>query len=125
MQASKELQNYPTWGLIVCISLIALAMLPVPVVYLIRRCNLIDDTSGSLAAVSYKRGHIIKEPVNLEGDDTSLIHGKSPNEGPFPTFGKNIYRKQSGSPAVDTAPNGRYGIGYIMANMSDMPESDL
>ncbi|XP_070802898.1 sodium-dependent neutral amino acid transporter B(0)AT2 [Pituophis catenifer annectens] len=124
-KASKELQNYPTWGLIVCISLIALAMLPVPVVYLIRRCNLIDDTSGSLAAVSYKRGHIIKEPVNLEGDDTSLIHGKSPSEGPFPTFGKNIYRKQSGSPAVDTAPNGRYGIGYIMANMSDMPESDL
>ncbi|KAM3833737.1 sodium-dependent neutral amino acid transporter B(0)AT2 [Vipera latastei] len=124
-KASEELQNYPTWGLIVCISLIALAMLPVPVVYLIRRCNLIDDTSGSLAAVSYKRGHIIKEPVNLEGDDTSLIHGKSPSEGPFPTFGKNIYRKQSGSPAVDTAPNGRYGIGYIMANMSDMPESDL
>ncbi|KAG8137938.1 hypothetical protein E2320_003878 [Naja naja] len=124
-KASKELQNYPTWGLIVCISLIALAMLPVPVVYLIRRCNLIDDTSGSLAAVSYKRGHIIKEPVNLEGDDTSLIHGKSPSEGAFPTFGKNIYRKQSGSPVVDTAPNGRYGIGYIMANMSDMPESDL
>ncbi|XP_039218896.1 sodium-dependent neutral amino acid transporter B(0)AT2 [Crotalus tigris] len=124
-KASKEVQNYPTWGLIVCISLIALAMLPVPVVYLIRRCNLIDDTSGSLAAVSYKRGHIIKEPVNLEGDDTSLIHGKSPSEGPFPTFGKNIYRKQSVSPAVDTAPNGRYGIGYIMANMSDMPESDL
>ncbi|XP_026554801.1 sodium-dependent neutral amino acid transporter B(0)AT2 [Pseudonaja textilis] len=124
-KASKELQNYPTWGLVVCFSLIALAMLPVPVVYLIRRCNLIDDTSGSLAAVSYKRGHIIKEPVNLEGDDTSLIHGKSPSEGPFPTFGKNIYRKQSGSPVVDTAPNGRYGIGYIMANMSDMPESDL
>ncbi|XP_026523464.1 sodium-dependent neutral amino acid transporter B(0)AT2 [Notechis scutatus] len=124
-KASKELQNYPTWGLVVCFSLIVLAMLPVPVVYLIRRCNLIDDTSGSLAAVSYKRGHIIKEPVNLEGDDTSLIHGKSPSEGPFPTFGKNIYRKQSGSPVVDTAPNGRYGIGYIMANMSDMPESDL
>ncbi|XP_070611873.1 sodium-dependent neutral amino acid transporter B(0)AT2 [Erythrolamprus reginae] len=124
-KASKELQNYPTWGMIICISLIALAMLPVPVVYLVRRCNLIDDTSGSLAAVSYKRGHIIKEPVNLEGDDASLIHGKSPSEEAFPTFGKNIYRKQSGSPAVDTAPNGRYGIGYIMANMSDMPESDL
>uniref|UniRef100_A0A8C5SM62 Sodium-dependent neutral amino acid transporter B(0)AT2 n=1 Tax=Laticauda laticaudata TaxID=8630 RepID=A0A8C5SM62_LATLA len=85
----------------------------------------IEDKVSSLAAVSYKRGHIIKEPVNLEGDDTSLIHGKSPSEGPFPTFGKNIYRKQSGSPVVDTAPNGRYGIGYIMANMSDMPESDL
>ncbi|XP_020633436.3 sodium-dependent neutral amino acid transporter B(0)AT2 [Pogona vitticeps] len=124
-KATEEFQNYPTWGLIVCISLIVLAMLPVPVVYIIRQCNLMDDSSGSLAAVSYKRGRIIKEPVNLEGDDTSLIHGKSPNELPSPSFGKKIYRKQTGSPTVDTAPNGRYGIGYIMANMSDMPESDL
>uniref|UniRef100_A0A8D0C2X5 Transporter n=1 Tax=Salvator merianae TaxID=96440 RepID=A0A8D0C2X5_SALMN len=124
-KATEEFQNYPTWGLIVCMSLIFLAMLPVPVVYVIRRCNLIDDSSGSLAAVSYKRGRIIKEPVNLEGDDASLIHGKSPSEVPSPSFGKNIYRKQTSSPAVDTAPNGRYGIGYIMANMSDMPESDL
>lgn len=45
-----------------------------------------------------------------------------------PNFGKNIYRKQSGSPTLDTAPNGRYGIGYLMADMPDMPdmpESDL
>lgn len=102
-----------------------IAILPVPIVFLIRRFNLIDDSSGSLAAVSYKRGRIIKEPVNLEGDDTSLIHGKSPSEVPSPSYGKNIYRKQTGSPTVDTAPNGRYGIGYLMTNMSDMPESDL
>ncbi|KAL8221642.1 UNVERIFIED_CONTAM: hypothetical protein K2H54_073165 [Gekko kuhli] len=124
-KATEEFQNYPKWGLIVCISLIVFALLPVPIVFLIRRFNLIDDSSGSLAAVSYKRGRIIKEPVNLEGDDTSLIHGKSPSEVPSPSFGKNIYRKQTGSPTADTAPNGRYGIGYIMTNMSDMPESDL
>ncbi|XP_048357246.1 sodium-dependent neutral amino acid transporter B(0)AT2 [Sphaerodactylus townsendi] len=124
-KATEEFQNYPRWGLIVCISLIVLAMLPVPIVFLIRRFNLLDESSGGLAAVSYKRGRIIKEPVNLEGDDTSLIHGKSPNEVLSPSFGKNIYRKQTGSPTVDTAPNGRYGIGYLMTNMSDMPESDL
>lgn len=124
-QAMEEFHSYPTWGMIVCISLMVLAILPVPVVFMVRRCNLIDDSSGSLASVSYKRGRIIKEPVNLEGDNTSLIHGKSPSEVPSPNFGKTIYRKQTGSPTLDTAPNGRYGIGYLMADMPDMPESDL
>ncbi|POI32698.1 hypothetical protein CIB84_003549 [Bambusicola thoracicus] len=124
-QATEEFHSYPTWGMMVCISLMVLAILPVPIVLIVRRCNLIDDSSGSLASVSYKRGRIIKEPVNLEGDNTSLIHGKSPSEVPSPNFGKNIYRKQTGSPTLDTAPNGRYGIGYLMADMPDMPESDL
>ncbi|XP_012967383.1 sodium-dependent neutral amino acid transporter B(0)AT2 [Mesocricetus auratus] len=124
-KASEEFLNYPMWGMVVCFSLMALAILPVPVVFFIRRCNLIDDSSGNLASVTYKRGRVLKEPVNLEGDDASLIHGKIPSEMSSPNFGKNIYRKQSGSPTLDTAPNGRYGIGYLMADMPDMPESDL
>ncbi|KAL6079173.1 hypothetical protein STEG23_034663, partial [Scotinomys teguina] len=124
-KASEEFLSYPMWGMVVCFSLMALAILPVPVVFVIRRCNLIDDSSGNLASVTYKRGRVLKEPVNLEGDDASLIHGKIPSEMSSPNFGKNIYRKQSGSPTLDTAPNGRYGIGYLMADMPDMPESDL
>uniref|UniRef100_A0A9L0JUF7 Solute carrier family 6 member 15 n=1 Tax=Equus asinus TaxID=9793 RepID=A0A9L0JUF7_EQUAS len=124
-KASEEFLSYPTWGMVVCISLMVLAILPVPVVFVIRRCNLIDDSSGNLASVTYKRGRVLKEPVNLEGDDASLIHGKISSEMSSPNFGKNIYRKQSGSPTLDTAPNGRYGIGYLMADMPDMPESDL
>ncbi|KAM5332719.1 sodium-dependent neutral amino acid transporter B(0)AT2 isoform 1-T5 [Glossophaga mutica] len=124
-KASEEFLRYPTWGMVVCISLMVLAILPVPVVYIIRRCNLIDDSSGNLASVTYKKGRVLKESVNLEGDDASLIHGKIPSEMSSPNFGKNIYRKQSGSPTLDTAPNGRYGIGYLMADMPDMPESDL
>uniref|UniRef100_A0A7P0T9P8 Solute carrier family 6 member 15 n=1 Tax=Homo sapiens TaxID=9606 RepID=A0A7P0T9P8_HUMAN len=125
-KASEEFLSYPTWGLVVCVSLVVFAILPVPVVFIVRRFNLIDDSSGNLASVTYKRGRVLKEPVNLEGDDTSLIHGKIPSEMPSPNFGKNIYRKQSGSPTLDTAPNGRYGIGYLMADiMPDMPESDL
>ncbi|XP_055483945.1 sodium-dependent neutral amino acid transporter B(0)AT2 isoform X1 [Psammomys obesus] len=124
-KASEEFLSYPLWGMVVCFSLMALAILPVPVVFIIRRCNLIDDSSGNLASVTYKRGRVLKEPVNLEGDDASLIHGKIPSEMSSPSFGKNIYRKQSGSPTLDTAPNGRYGIGYLMADMPDMPESDL
>ncbi|KAF5926601.1 hypothetical protein HPG69_001230 [Diceros bicornis minor] len=124
-KASEEFLSYPTWGMVVCISLMVLAILPIPIVFIIRRCNLIDDSSGNLASVTYKRGRVLKEPVNLEGDDASLIHGKISSEMSSPNFGKNIYRKQSGSPTLDTAPNGRYGIGYLMADMPDMPESDL
>ncbi|XP_039724908.1 sodium-dependent neutral amino acid transporter B(0)AT2 [Pteropus medius] len=127
-KASEEFLSYPTWGMAVCFSLVVLAILPIPVVFIIRRCNLIDDSSGNLASVTYKRGRVLKEPVNLEGDDASLIHGKISSEMSSPNFGKNIYRKQSGSPSLDTAPNGRYGIGYLMADMPDMPdmpESDL
>lgn len=124
-KAAEEFLSYPVWGVAVCVSLIVLAILPVPVVFIIRHCNLLHSTSGNLSSVTYKRGRVLKEPVNLEGDDASLIHGKIPSETPSPNFGKNIYRKQSGSPIVDTAPNGRYGIGYLMADMPDMPESDL
>uniref|UniRef100_A0AAF6ZZR5 Solute carrier family 6 member 15 n=1 Tax=Bos taurus TaxID=9913 RepID=A0AAF6ZZR5_BOVIN len=124
-KASEKFLSYPTWGMVICISLMVLAILPIPVVFIIRRCNLIDDSSGNLASVTYKRGRVLKEPVNLEGDDASLIHGKISSEMSSPNFGKNIYRKQSGSPTLDTAPNGRYGIGYLMADMPDMPESDL
>lgn len=106
-KASEEFLSYPTWGLVVCVSLVVFAILPVPVVFIVRRFNLIDDSSGNLASVTYKRGRVLKEPVNLEGDDTSLIHGKISSEMPSPNFGKNIYRKQSGSPTLDTAPNGR------------------
>ncbi|XP_069485419.1 sodium-dependent neutral amino acid transporter B(0)AT2 [Ambystoma mexicanum] len=122
--ATEEFRIYPTWGIVVCMSLIAVAVLPVPIVFLVRMCNLIDDSSGGLASVSYKRGRIIKETSNLEDDDASLIHDKIPSEMPSPSIGSTIYRKQSGSPTlkVDTAPNGRYGIGYIMDDMADMPE---
>ncbi|XP_078273488.1 sodium-dependent neutral amino acid transporter B(0)AT2 [Rhinoraja longicauda] len=115
---------FPTWGLTLCISLIVVAVLPVPIVFITRYFNLIDDGSNSLASVSYKKGRILKENSNLEEDDASLLHSKTPSAMPSPVVGNSIYRKQNGSPTpeADTAPNGRYGIGYLMA---DMPESDL
>ncbi|XP_006774778.1 PREDICTED: sodium-dependent neutral amino acid transporter B(0)AT2 [Myotis davidii] len=126
-KASKEFLRYPTWAMVICISLVVLALLPIPAVFIIRCFNLMENSSGNLASVAYKRGRVLKEPVNLEGDDASLIHENS-SEMSSPHLGKNIYRKQSGSPALDTAPNGRYGIGYLMADVADMPdlpESDL
>ncbi|XP_039617703.1 sodium-dependent neutral amino acid transporter B(0)AT2 [Polypterus senegalus] len=125
--ATDKTLGYPVWGLVVCVSLVAVAILPVPVVFIVRYFNLVDESSSSLSAVTYKKGRIIKDNLSPEDDDTSLIHGKSPSEVPSPMPGKSIYRKHSGSPTMDmvNAPNGRYGIGYLMADMPDMPESDL
>ena len=126
-QASEKSLSYPPWGLAVCISLVVAAILPVPVVFALRYFNIIDDNAGGLSTVSYKKGRIIKESARAEeDDDASLIAAKSPSEAPSPMPGNSIYRKpSSGVPDADMAPNGRYGIGYLMADMPDMPESDL
>ncbi|KAI1888576.1 hypothetical protein AGOR_G00186590 [Albula goreensis] len=125
--AQERSRSYPAWGLAVCISLAVMAILPVPIVFALRYFNLLDDSTRGLSAVSYRKGRIIKDSVAPdEDDDASLIRGKSPcSEAPSPTPGNSIYRKQSGGLDADPAPNGRYGIGYLMANMPDIPESDL
>lgn len=133
VQAREKLVGFPPWGVALCISLVVVAVLPVPVVFMLRYFNVIDDGAGGISAVSYKKGHIIKESAGAagEGDGASLLHAKTtPSEAPSPTPANGIYRKQSGGgggggPESDAAPNGRYGIGYPMADMPDMPESDL
>uniref|UniRef100_A0A3P8T9T9 Transporter n=1 Tax=Amphiprion percula TaxID=161767 RepID=A0A3P8T9T9_AMPPE len=127
-EAIEKTLRFPLWGIVFCISLVVMAIMPVPVVFGLRYFNIIDENTSGLSTVSYKKGRIIKETVRPgEDDDTSLIQGKSPSEAPSPMPGNSIYRKQSGSGGTeaDTAPNGRYGIGYLMADMPDMPESDL
>ncbi|XP_026220329.1 sodium-dependent neutral amino acid transporter B(0)AT2 [Anabas testudineus] len=127
-EAREQTLYFPPWGIVVCISLVVMAIMPVPVVFALRYFNIINENTSGLSTVSYKKGRIIKETARPgEDDDTSLIQGKSPSEAPSPMPGNSIYRKQSsnGGPEVDTTPNGRYGIGYLMADMPDMPESDL
>ncbi|KAI9547548.1 hypothetical protein NQZ68_017101 [Dissostichus eleginoides] len=129
-EAREQEVFFPPWGVVVCISLVVMAIMPVPVVFALRYFNIIDDSSGGISTVAYKKGRIIKETARPgEDDDASLIQGKSPSEAPSPMPGNSIYRKQSGGGSggneADTAPNGRYGIGYLMADMPDMPESDL
>ncbi|XP_070972770.1 sodium-dependent neutral amino acid transporter B(0)AT2 [Oncorhynchus clarkii lewisi] len=119
--ASEKSLSYTPWGLAVCISLVVMAIMPVPVVFFLRYFNIIDENAGVVSTISYKKGCIIQEIARPEEeDDASLIHVKSPS--PMP--GNSIYRKQNGG-VPDSTPNGRYGIGYLMADMPDMPESDL
>ncbi|XP_068168115.1 sodium-dependent neutral amino acid transporter B(0)AT2 [Antennarius striatus] len=127
-EAREESVPFPVWGIVVCISLVVMAILPVPVIFGLRFFHIIEGGAAGRSAVAYRKGRIIKENARPgEEDDASLLHGKSPSEAPSPLPGNSIYRNQSGGgvPDVDTAPNGRYGIGYLMADMPDMPESDL
>lgn len=138
--AAEKTLMFPVWGIVVCISLVVMAILPVPVVFGLRICNVIEDGPGGLSSVTYKKGRMIAETRRTDdADDTSLIHAKSPSQEPSPMPG--MYRKHSANasnanhanhangktapPEVDATPNGRYGIEYLMADMPDMPESDL
>lgn len=108
-QGKVQELRYPTWAIIIFISLILLAVMPVPVVFLLRYFNVVKESSSSLSSVSYKKGRIIKQsPQPGEDDDTSLIHGKMPS-----------------APEMDAMPNGSYGLGYLMVDVPDVPESDL
>lgn len=142
--ALEKTLMFPVWGIVVCISLVVMAVLPVPVVFGLRLCNVIEDGAGGLSSVSYKKGRMIAETRRTEdADDASLIHGKSPSQEPSPMPGihrKNAANANQASPAkqsgrangtialpeAEAAPNGgRYGLEYLMAEMPDMPESDL
>ncbi|XP_054632001.1 sodium-dependent neutral amino acid transporter B(0)AT2 isoform X2 [Dunckerocampus dactyliophorus] len=131
-EAKEQKLGFPAWGVVVCISLVVVAILPVPVVFFLRYFKVLDDSAGGISAVSYKKGRIIKEESSPgEDDDSSLLRGKMSSEAPSPLPANSIYRKHGAAgaggegPQADTAPNGRYGIGYLIADVPDMPESDL
>ncbi|KAK7877078.1 hypothetical protein WMY93_032216 [Mugilogobius chulae] len=118
-QAAEQKLRFPVWGIVVCVSLVVMAILPVPVVFLLRFCRIIEDGPGGLSSVSYQKGRMIAEtPQTEDADDTSLIHGKE--SSPLP----GLYRKPE-LPPSDAAQNGRCGVGYVLNEMPNMPESDL
>ncbi|XP_052008023.1 sodium-dependent neutral amino acid transporter B(0)AT2-like [Xyrauchen texanus] len=130
--AQGQSLSYPPWGLAVCISLVVIAILPVPVVFILRCLNIIDENAGGLSTISYKKGCIIKDTTSRtreedEDDDASLLQAKTPSEAPSPMPAN--YRKKSGPPlGKDITLNGSCGTGYVMPNITDipdMPESDL
>uniref|UniRef100_A0A672Q2A3 Uncharacterized protein n=1 Tax=Sinocyclocheilus grahami TaxID=75366 RepID=A0A672Q2A3_SINGR len=126
--AQEQSLSYPPWGLAVCISLVVTAILPVPVVFILRCLNIIDENTGGLSTVSYKKGRIIKDTAcrarEEDEDDTSLLNAKTPSEAPSPMPAN--YRKHSGpASGTDVTLNGSCSTGYVMPNITDIPESDL
>ncbi|TRY92274.1 hypothetical protein DNTS_007056 [Danionella cerebrum] len=129
--AQEQSLRYPAWGIAVCISLVVMAILPVPVVFLLRCLNIIDENMGGLSTVSYKKGRMITDTAcrtrEDDEDDASLLNAKTPSEAPSPMPAN--YRKQSGPGlAKEATLNGTCSTGYLMPNLKDMPdlpESDL
>uniref|UniRef100_A0A8C1N9R6 Transporter n=1 Tax=Cyprinus carpio TaxID=7962 RepID=A0A8C1N9R6_CYPCA len=126
--AQEQSLSYPPWGLAVCISLVLTAVLPVPVVFILRYLNIIDENAGGLSTVSYKKGCIIKDTAcrtrEEDEDDTSLLNAKKQSEAPLSKPAN--YCKQNGSASgADVMFNGSCSTGYIMPNITDNPESNL
>ncbi|KAK1152702.1 sodium-dependent neutral amino acid transporter SLC6A17-like [Acipenser oxyrinchus oxyrinchus] len=124
--ASERFQSYPPWALGMCFTLITLAMLPVPVVFVARQFHLLSDGSNTLS-VSYKKGRMMmKDMSNLEdNDETRFILSKVPSEAPSPMPNHRSYLGPEGPSSLETtntSPNGRYGTGYLMPTT---PESEL
>ncbi|XP_024125295.1 sodium-dependent neutral amino acid transporter SLC6A17 [Oryzias melastigma] len=118
--AQERFQSYPRWALVMCFALIAVAMLPLPVVFIARQFNLMSDGSNKLA-VSYRKT-MMKDMSNLEEQDEarSILRAK-PGEAPPSTAARRPFLTPGGNKPLDPnslSPNMCYGTGYQNAAIS-------
>lgn len=102
-----------------CFALIVVAMLPLPIVYIARRFNLMSDGSNKLS-VSYRKT-MMKDISNLEEqDEARFILGAKPGEAPSSDARKS-YLTPGGNKPLDPnslSPNICYGTSYQNAAIS-------
>lgn len=123
-QAAERYLYFPNWAMALLITLIAVATLPIPVVFILRHFHLLSDGSNTLS-VSYKKGRMMKDISNLEeNDETRFILSKVPSEAPSPMPTHRSYLGPGSTSPLETSgnPNGRYGGSYLLAGT---PESEL
>uniref|UniRef100_A0AAZ3RX33 Transporter n=1 Tax=Oncorhynchus tshawytscha TaxID=74940 RepID=A0AAZ3RX33_ONCTS len=104
--------SYPPWALAMCFSLIVVAMLPLPVVFIARYFNLMSDGSNKLS-VSYRKS-MMKDISNLEEvDEARSILCKNPGETPSPKPPSQAYLGPPGTNPLENpnslSPNSCYG----------------
>ncbi|XP_068275403.1 sodium-dependent neutral amino acid transporter SLC6A17 isoform X2 [Nyctibius grandis] len=123
-EAAEKFLFYPSWAMAILISLIILASLPLPLVFVLRQFHLVSDGSNALS-VTYKKGRMMKDISNLEdNDETRFILSKVPSEtpSPMPTHRSYLGPGSNSPMEMSSAPNGRYGSGYLL---DSTPESEL
>ncbi|ELW65358.1 Sodium-dependent neutral amino acid transporter SLC6A17 [Tupaia chinensis] len=123
-EAAERYLYFPNWAMALLITLIVVATLPIPVVFVLRHFHLLSDGSNTLS-VSYKKGRMMKDISNLEeNDETRFILSKVPSEAPSPMPTHRSYLGPGSTSPLETSnnPNGRYGSGYLLAST---PESEL
>uniref|UniRef100_A0ABI7YD20 Transporter n=1 Tax=Felis catus TaxID=9685 RepID=A0ABI7YD20_FELCA len=75
-EAAERYLYFPNWAMALLITLIVVATLPIPVVFILRHFHLLSDGSNTLS-VSYKKGRMMKDISNLEeNDETRFILSK-------------------------------------------------
>ncbi|KFW85804.1 Sodium-dependent neutral amino acid transporter SLC6A17, partial [Manacus vitellinus] len=117
-EAAEKFLFYPAWAMAILISLIILASLPLPLVFILRQFHLVSDGSNALS-VTYKKGRMMKDISNLEdNDETRFILSKVPSEtpSPMPTHRSYLGPGSNSPMEMSSAPNGRYGSGYLLAS---------
>ncbi|KFW92842.1 Sodium-dependent neutral amino acid transporter SLC6A17, partial [Phalacrocorax carbo] len=117
-EAAEKFLFYPTWAMAILISLIILASLPLPLVFILRQFHLVSDGSNALSG-TYKKGRMMKDISNLEdNDETRFILSKVPSEtpSPMPTHRSYLGPGSNSPMEMSSAPNGRYGSGYLLAS---------
>uniref|UniRef100_A0A9L0ID18 Transporter n=1 Tax=Equus asinus TaxID=9793 RepID=A0A9L0ID18_EQUAS len=123
-EAAERYLYFPNWAMALLITLIVVATLPIPVVFVLRHFHLLSDGSNTLS-VSYKKGRMMKDISNLEeNDETRFILSKVPSEAPSPMPTHRSYLGPGSTSPLENSgnPNGRYGSGYLLAGT---PESEL
>lgn len=123
-QAAEKFLYYPKWAMGILVSLIILATLPLPVVFVLRQFHLVSDGSNALS-VTYKKGRMMKDISNLEdNDETRFILSKVPSETPSPMPAHRSYLGPGSTSPMEMSnvANGRYSSGYLM---DTTPESEL
>lgn len=121
-QGADRFQNYAPWALAMAYTLIVVAMLPLPLVYIARRFNLISDGSNKLS-VSYRKG-MMKDISNLEEqDEQRFILSKNPSEAPSPMPPHRAYLGPGGTQEMT---NTNYGTSTKTGYQNiGSPESEL
>ncbi|KAG5282140.1 hypothetical protein AALO_G00052670 [Alosa alosa] len=122
--AMERFESYPTWALIMCISLVVAAMLPLPLVFIARHFHLIPDGSNKLS-VSYKKS-MMKDISNLE-DESRFILGKNPSETPSPMPTHRAYLGPGNSSPIEltTTSISSHGYGTSSQTTTTGPKTDL
>ncbi|KAJ7332874.1 hypothetical protein JRQ81_015054 [Phrynocephalus forsythii] len=123
-EAAEKYVYYPQWALGILVSLIILAILPLPVIFILRQFHLVSDGSNALS-VTYKKGRMMKDISNLEdNDETRFILSKVPSEtpSPMPTHRSYLGPGTTSPMEMTSVANGRFSSGYHMATT---PESEL
>ncbi|XP_068599407.1 sodium-dependent neutral amino acid transporter SLC6A17 [Brachionichthys hirsutus] len=121
-EGAERFHSYPPWALAMAYALIVSAMLPLPVVYIARRFNLISDGSNKLS-ISYRKG-MMKDISNLEEqDEQRFILSKNPSEAPSPMPAHRAYLGPGGAHEMT---NTNYGTSTKTGYQNiGSPESEL